>query len=231
MFKELIMNKILLPAIALTLCAASIPFMSSSAVAEITKISYGSYTKQAAVVADPVKVATTKAVMRDLWVGHIFWVRNAAIAGLANNAAEQKVAEEQVVANAQAIADVIGTFYGADAKKKMMDLLVGHYDAIKAYLNASIAKDQKKQGEATDKIVKNATEIAVFLSGANPFLPKDTLDGLLQMHGGQHMDQIQKLQAKNYADEAQTWDDMIKHIYVISDAMTDALAKQFPAKF
>ena len=80
-------------------------------------------------------------------------------------------------------------------------------------------------------LLSNATEIAIFLSNANQYLPKDDVEGLLQTHGGHHIAQIQQLLAKDYAGEAQTLADMTKHMYVIADATADALAKQFSAKF
>ena len=169
----------------------------------------------------------TKAALRDLWIGHVFWVRNVVVAGLAGDAAAQQTAEKQVVGNAQSIAG----FYGAKAKEKLFALLAGHYGAVKAYLDASIAKDAGKQSEATTKLMSNAGEIASFLSTANPYLPKDTVEELFQEHGGHHITEIRQLQAKDFAGEAQTWADMTQHMYVIADALADAIAKQFAAKF
>jgi hypothetical protein len=185
----------------------------------------------AAASPDQTKLNATKVALRDLWVGHVFWIRNVVVAELADNAAAQQTAEKQVVANAQSIAGSVEPFYGAKAKEKLFTLLAGHYGAVKAYLDASIAQDSAKQSEATAKVISNAGEIASFLSGANPYLPKDTVQGLLQAHGGHHIAQIQQLQAKDYAGEAKTWADMSQHMYVIADALADALDKQFPAKF
>lgn len=186
---------------------------------------------QAVAVADQTKVNATKAALRDLWIGHIFWVRNVVAAELAGDASARQVAEKQVVANAQSIAASIEPSYGAEAKEKLFTLLAGHYGAVKDYLDASVAEDDAKQTEATSKLIGNSGEIASFLSSANPYLPIDTLAELLQAHGGHHIAQIQQLLAKDYAGEAQTWADMSQHMYVISDALGDALAKQFPAKF
>lgn len=185
----------------------------------------------AVAVADQTKVHATQAALRDLWIGHVFWIRNVVVAELAGDVSAQQVAEKQVVANAEAIAASIEPFYGAEAKEKLFTLLAGHYGAVKAYLDASVAKSDAKQTEATSKLIANAGEIGSFLSSANPYLPKDTVDGLLQAHGGHHIAQIQQLLAKDYAGEAQTWADMSQHMYVIADALADALAKQFPAKF
>jgi hypothetical protein len=181
--------------------------------------------------ADQSKVAATKAALRDLWIGHVFWVRNVVVAGLAGDAVAQKTAEEQAVANAQSIAAAIEPFYGAEGKDALFALLAGHYGAVKAYLDASIAKDADKQAAATKQLLDNAGEIAGFLSGANPNLPRETVEGLLQAHGGHHLTQIQQLQAKDYAGEAGTWAEMTKHMYVIADALAEAMAKQFPASF
>ena len=52
----------------------------------------------------PAKAVQTRAALRDLWVGHVFWVRNVAVATLAKNDAAAKAAEEAAVANAKAIA-------------------------------------------------------------------------------------------------------------------------------
>jgi hypothetical protein len=160
----------------------------------------------------------------------VFWVRNVVVAELAGDAAAQQEAEKQVVGNAQAIAASIEPFYGAGAKKKLFTLLAGHYGAVKAYLDASIAKNADKQTEASTALISNAAEIASFLSSANEYFPKDAVEGLLKAHGAHHIAQIQQLQAKNYAGEAQTWAAMTQHIYVIADALADALAKQFRAK-
>jgi hypothetical protein len=185
----------------------------------------------AAATADQTKVDTTKAALRDLWIGHVFWVRNVVVAKLAGDAAALQVAEQQVVANAQAIAASIEPFYGSEAKDKLFVLLADHYGAVKAHVDASIAKNTDKQAEATSKLTSNAGEIASFLSGANPYLPKDTVEGLLLAHGAHHLTQNQQLQAKDYMGEAQTWADMSQHMYVISDAIANALATQFPEKF
>jgi hypothetical protein len=40
-----------------------------------------------------------------------------------------------------------------------------------------------------------------------------------------------QLKAKQYEQEAQTWTAMKDHMYVIADALTAAIAKQFPEKF
>ncbi len=175
------------------------------------------------------KVAETGAALRDLWVGHVFWVRNVVVETLAGNKNAAAAAEKEVVANAKQIAGAIEPYYGKAASEKLFGLLAGHYGAVKQYLEAAGSKT--KQDAALKNLTGNATEIAKFLSGANPNLPFDTLNGLLLAHGGHHVLEIHQLRGKQYAEEAQTWEAIKKHMYVIADALAGAIAKQFPAKF
>ena len=177
------------------------------------------------------KVAETAAALRDLWVGHIFWVRNVAVNTLAGNKKAAAAAEKEVVANAKQIAGAIEPDYGKEASEKLFGLLAGHYGAVKQYIDATAARSNSKQDAAVKNLTSNAGEIAKFLSGANPNLPFDTLNGLLLAHGGHHIQEIQQLHARQYAEEAKTWEAMTKHMYVIADALASAIAKQFPAKF
>jgi hypothetical protein len=177
------------------------------------------------------KVAETKAALRDLWVGHIFWVRGVVFATIAENGSAASAAEQATVANAKEIAGAIAPFYGQAASDQLFSLLAGHYGAIKEYLDAAVKQDSSGGATATDHLTANAQEIAAFLSGANPNLPEDALEELLMAHGGHHLQQIQEVQAGQFDKEAATWSAMKGHIYVIADALTDALAKQFPEKF
>lgn len=181
--------------------------------------------------AHPVKVAETKAVLRDLWLGHILSIRNVAVATMEKNASARSAAEASVVANAEQIARSIEPFYGKAASDKLFTLLAGHYGAIRDHLDATVTGSASRQEAAVKGLTANAAEISTFLSGANPNLPKDTLMGLLMAHAAHHLTQFQQLKDGDYVHEAETWTGMKQHIYTVSDALTQALAAQFPAKF
>jgi hypothetical protein len=179
----------------------------------------------------PAKVAATQAAERDLWVGHIFWVREV-VRGLAEkNPPAADFAEKQVVANARQLAGAIEPFYGKDAGDQLFKLLAGHYTAVKAHATATVAGDAAAAKKAIADLTANANEIAKFLSGANPNLPEATLKSLLAAHGGHHVQQNQQLASHDMAGEARTWDAMKSHIYTLADALVGGIAKQFPDKF
>lgn len=177
------------------------------------------------------KTSQTAAALRDVWVGHIFWVRAASTAAIDKNEPALRAAEQQAVANARSIAETVEPFYGSAAKDSFFKLLAGHYGAVKAYLVATVASDGSGQSTATETLTTNAAAIATFLSKANPHLSKDAVQELLLAHGGHHIQQIQQLKDRQYEAEAETWEEMKKHVYEIADATADALAKQFAKKF
>jgi hypothetical protein len=185
-------------------------------------------TVMAANGANPAKVAATRKAVENLWIGHINAVRKVVVAEIAGQ--DTKTAEGEVVSNAHAIADAIAGFYGKPAGEKLFGLLAAHYGAVKAYLDATVAKDAAKQSAATDKITANVEDIATFLSGANPYLPKATVAEMFTIHGSHHISQIQQLAAKDTAAEAKTQVQMKDHMIAIADALVDAIAKQFPQK-
>jgi len=179
---------------------------------------------------NPAKIAALKKTLEGLWVGHIDAVRKVDVAEIDGNTVAAKTAENEVVSNAHAIANAVAGFYGKPAGDKLFTLLAGHWGAIKAYLDATIAKNTAGQSAATSQLTSNADQIATFLSGANPYLPKATLSEMLLTHGSQHISQIQQLAAHDTAGEAKTAAAMRTHVIAIGDAMADAIAKQFPTK-
>lgn len=174
---------------------------------------------------------STRLALRDLWVEHVFWVRNYAVANQAGNARQAETAATQVLSNATAIANSIAPLYGQPAADQLLKLLGGHWGAIKHYSDVSVAKDKAGQQAAVNELTGNAKSIAAFLAKANPYLPEQTLLALLSAHGGHHVAQIDQLAARDYAGEAQTWQMMREHILGLADAMATALVKQFPDKY
>lgn len=181
--------------------------------------------------ANPVQVAGVKMTLRDLWVEHVFWIRNYVVAVEAKNGAAIKASEQEVVANARQLAGSIEPFYGKAASDQLFGLLAGHWGAVKDIADATKAANKAKREAATTTLIDNAKQIAKFLSGANPHLPFDVLFSLLSAHGAHHIAQIDQLHKRQYGDEGKTWAAMRHHMLVIADALTDGLAAQFPAKF
>ncbi len=168
--------------------------------------------------------------LRNLWQGHIFWVRNVVLMTKLGDKEAAKVAEEQVVQNAKEIANAMIPYYGKEASEKLFSLLAGHYAAVKEYMNAVFSGNKEEKTKATDKMKKNAEEIAAFLSSANPNWPKDALMSALMAHIGFHMAQIDEINAKNFSAEAKTWEEMKNQVNQIADVLAVGIYKQFGSK-
>jgi hypothetical protein len=170
------------------------------------------------------------AAMRSLWEGHVERTRAYARAVKAGDTTAATKAADEVVANAKQIADAVGSFYGAPAGKQLLTLLASHWGAVKAMTDAQHAGDSTAYAKAMQDLTANAGEIAKFLSGANPNLPEDAVRGLLMTHGGHHAQQIGQIMKGDAAGEANTWAMMRAHMDTLADALSDGIAKQFPAK-
>jgi hypothetical protein len=177
--------------------------------------------------ATPPSLPELQSALRDVWIGHVFWVRNVVLMTRLGNAPGAKVAEGQVVQNAKDIAQAISPFYGQAAADKLFGLLAAHYGAIKDYMNASFAGKKPAKSAASDALDANADEIAAFLSSANPNWPKDALDDALRAHAAHHVMQIDAVTARDYKAEADSWTEMKGHIYVIADVLAQGIEKQF----
>lgn len=179
----------------------------------------------------PVTVADLQGVLRDEWSRHLFWIRNVVLDNAKNDPRSRDFSEKAVAANARDIARTFTPFYGEADSDQLHALLTKHYSAVKAYSQATVAGNKGQQETAMALFASNTDEIATFLSGINPHLPKDTVRGLFATHVDHHVAQIAKFQARDYTGEEETWPGMQHHIYDIADALTAALAKQFPGKF
>ena len=169
--------------------------------------------------------------LRDLWVEHVFWIRSYVLATHAGDTAQSEVAAAEVVTNAKALAGTLTPYYGQAAADGLLDLLAGHWNAVRDFGNATFAHSKSGQEQAVTDLTANAHAIARFLSGANPYLPEDAVFGLLSAHGGHHVAQITEISSGDLKKEARTWHAMRQHMLVISDAIADALARQFPDRF
>lgn len=169
-----------------------------------------------------------QATLRALWHGHVEKTRAYAFAVKAGDDVRSEAAADAVVANARQLADAVGSFYGKPAGERMLALLAGHWGAVKAMTDAERAGNRNGVNTAMSAMTQNAGEIAVFLSGANPYLPQDAVRSLLLAHGAHHAAQIGEVMRGDRNAEAKTWAAMQKHMDAIADAMAGALAKQFP---
>ena len=201
----------------------------SVALLVFTIIGLGGCAHEGSSVSDPhpVTVADLQAVLRDEWSRHVFWIRHVVMDNAKGDRRSRDFAEKAVAANARDMAKTLASFYGDATAGRFRTLLTKHDDMIQAYSDATVAGDKRRQGTA----IATGASIANLLSQINPHLPKDTVRSLFATNIGHHVVPINKFQDKDYQGEDETWTAMEHHVYVIADTLTNAIAKQFPAKF
>jgi len=180
---------------------------------------------------NPTRVAEVKQALRDLWVGHIFWVRNVVSNNATNNLDERDAAEKEVLAHSKHIAHTMKQFYGDAISDTLCRLLNSHYSAIREYSEATVVGNKSRQEAALALLESNAGELADLLSSVNPYLQKDTIHGVIVANGAHHIQQINLYKEKKYTHLMRTWGMMRKQVYVMADALTEGLVRQFPDQF
>lgn len=179
----------------------------------------------------PVTEADLQSVLRDEWSRQLFWVRNVVLDNAKNDLRSRDFAEKAVVANTRDIARTFAPFYGETVSDRLRTLLTKHYGEVKAYSQATVAKNKGQQDAALAQLASNTEAIATFFSEVNPHLSKDAVRSLFATHVEHQVAQITKFQEGDYAGEEETWPAMEHHIYVIADTLATALVKQFPKRF
>jgi hypothetical protein len=203
-------------------------------VSVLVALSGGSVTRgvaQGMTIEGSEKAVGLRLAVRDLLVGHIFWTRTAMVASRRGDSAAARVADQKARENARTIGQAFVPFYGPQAGDTLSALFTEHYAAIRQYEAAAFAGSEARRKTAVGVIGKNADELAAVLSSANPNLPRNTVRSLLGGHAGHHVAAIEAIARRDVAREAAVWDQMRGHIYMIADAISGAVVKQFPEKF
>jgi hypothetical protein len=168
--------------------------------------------------------------MRKLWEDHITWTRNYIISAVADLDDAGKVAE-RLLKNQDDLGNAIKPFYGEEAGKKLAALLRDHIMIAVEVIKAAKAGNNADLGAAQKRWSANADDIAVFLSGANPNWPKQTLMDMLHTHLALTTNEVVGRLQKDYAGDIMAYDKGHDHMLMLADALTDGIVKQFPKKF
>ena len=178
----------------------------------------------------PMRMIALRTRMRTLWGDHIAWKRNYIISTVAGLPDADKVAE-RLLKNQDDIGNVIKPFYGDEAGKKLSSLLRGHILIAAEVVKAAKTGKQKDMDKAREKWLKNADDIAAFLSGANPNWPRKALEDMLHKHLEFTTQEVTARLKKDWAADIDAYDKGHMHILNFSDVLMAGIVKQFPDRF
>jgi len=167
--------------------------------------------------------------MRKLWSDHVIWTRQYIVSAALGDPSAQ-AASERLLKNQEDIGNAVAQYYGAAAGAKLTDLLKQHILIAVDLVAAAKAGDAAKQADADKRWHDNANDLATFLSGANPNWPKQTLLDMLNQHLSLTTQEAVARLQNNLSADVTAFDSIYNHAMMMADALTDGIAKQFPAK-
>lgn len=168
--------------------------------------------------------------MQRLWTDHVVWTRHYVIAAV-DERPELEAATTRLLKNQEDIGNAIVPLYGKAAGKQLTNLLKQHILIAVDLVAAAKAGDQKKFKTYDKKWDSNAEDIATFLSGANPYLTKKDVVDLLHLHLSLTKDEAVARISKDFTKDVAVFDQILTEILTLSDALSQAIVAQFPAKF
>lgn len=225
--KKIVSLPLLLVAVLTPQLTHSFPFWKS-------KEATASHTEKA-----PASNATTNTVltlgqfhdgMRQLWNDHGVWTREYVVAAL-SNAPNTRVVANRLFKNQEDIGNAVAGFYGADAGKVLTALLKDHIK-IAAAVVAAASKGKKVEFAQQNKLWhKNADDIAAFLSKANPHLTQKGVQKMMYDHLALLTADVTARLKKEWEKDVKAYDVYRSQLNHMADALSGAIALQFPAKF
>jgi len=168
--------------------------------------------------------------MRKLWEDHITWTRNVVFC-IIDDLPGTEEAVKRLQKNQDEIGDAVKPYYGAEAGKKLADLLHTHIDQAAEILRA-LKKDDKILVEQIDKRWKqNGDDIAEFLSKANPNWKLEEMKKMMKDHLNFLTDEATARKKKDYSADVKAYDKTHDQILEMADMLSDGIVMQFPDKF
>jgi hypothetical protein len=180
-------------------------------------------------------VAQTKAdlhdAMRRLWTDHVAYTRMF-IVDAAGGLPGKDATTARLLQNQTDIGNAIVPYYGAAAGQQLTALLRTHILQAADLVAAAKAGNTAAVDSLNKKWHGNATDIAMFLSKANPKnWPEATVQSLMFTHLDQTVNEATHQLKGDYAGSIKDYDMIETHILKLADALTEGIEKQFPNKF
>jgi hypothetical protein len=144
---------------------------------------------------------------------------------------EVEVAATRLLKNQDDIGNAIVPFYGKKAGKQLAELLKQHILIAVDLVAAAKAGDERKFHTYDKRWTRNAEEIATLLAGANPYLTKRDVVDILHLHLTLTKEEAVARITKDFKKDAAVFDQIVTEILTLSDALAQAIVKQFPQKF
>ncbi len=143
---------------------------------------------------------------------------------------EAPVTAQRLLANQDQLGEAIKPFYGGAAGDQLAGLLRAHITGAAAVVQAAIANDATALAAAKAAWYANADDSASFLARANPNVDLRAMREMMRVHLDQTLAEATARLTGDWDGDVRAFDAIVAHILDMADALTDAIAAQFPHK-
>lgn len=144
--------------------------------------------------------------------------------------AEFEVAAEVLEANTTEIVGLVEAGYGAAAADPFAEQWRNHIAYLVDYTRAVAAGDDDARDLAASQLQTYVDDFSAFLVEANPGLPADVVQGLIQEHV-QQLEQIGTFADAGFADAYPAIRDTYAHMFMVGDGLAIGIMSRFVDKF
>ena len=168
--------------------------------------------------------------LRKLWIDHTIWTKSYIVSAISELDDQEKVLA-RLLQNQDDIGNAIKPYYGEEAGNQLAQLLREHIQLAGKVVEAAKSGNQADFKKYNAQWYKNADDIALFLSNANPNWSNEEVKELLYTHLQLLTDQVSARLKKDTEAEIIAFDKGEDHIIKLADVLTKGIIKQFPKKF
>lgn len=167
---------------------------------------------------------------RLLWMEHVNWTRMTII-GIVFGLPDLQFTQERLLRNADDLGNCLRPFYGDKIADRYTALIREHLLLAAELVTAAVKGDTVKAAEAEKQWYRNADDIAVFLSGINPYLGTEEVREMFYMHLALTKLEAVNMIQKNFKADVDVFDEIEAQALAMSDMIAHAIVKQFPSMF
>jgi len=169
--------------------------------------------------------------LRTLWEDHAMYTRNV-ILNIIDDLPGTNEGVARLLKNQDDIGNAIKPVYGDAAGKKLTELLREHIVIAADLLKAAKVNNQTDFNTDNTKWFKNADDISLFLSTANPKnWPLEDMKKMMHEHLTLTTQEAVARIKKDYKGDIEAYDKTRAELLEMSDMLATGIVKQFPEKF
>ncbi|GGA06003.1 hypothetical protein GCM10008018_59930 [Paenibacillus marchantiophytorum] len=168
--------------------------------------------------------------LRRLWIEHALWTRNYIISDIAGLEDQEKTLN-RLLKNQQDIGNAFKPYYGEAAGNQLAELLKEHILLAGKVLDAAKTSNKADFEKYNKEWYRNADDLAVFLSKANPYWSEKALKDILYKHLDMITIDVTARLKKDWDADIAEFDKGVDHLIMLADFLSEGVIQQFPKQF